>query len=178
MGAGVGGTSLSLSTDSTSVPGYDVGGGSLALNLWLGGSPSPGLAIGGMLSTNGLSDDEVTIDDRDYDGGVDGGLSLLAFFLDVFPDPQRGLHFGGALGLAAIRLDPKDEEFLGADLSNYEGRGLGFSTWLGYMGWVGPEWSLGGMLQLSGAWTRQEEDDLTRDASGYALSISFSALYH
>ena len=59
------------------------------------------------------------------------------------------------------------------------GGGLGASAWLGYMGFVGPEYSMGGLLQLSGYASRKaESNDLERKASGYAVSLSFSALYH
>jgi hypothetical protein len=47
------------------------------------------------------------------------------------------------------------------------------------MGFVGPEWSLGGLLQLSGGYTaKADADDVKRQASFGTLSLSFTALYH
>ena len=41
-------------------------------------------------------------------GDVAGSTGLLGYFVDVFPDPERGLHFGGALGLASGAAEVKD----------------------------------------------------------------------
>jgi hypothetical protein len=64
------------------------------------------------------------------------------------------------------------------DAKNYSGGGLGASAWIGYMGFVGPEYSMGGLLQLTGYATNEKKDNVERKASGYAVSLSFSALYH
>jgi hypothetical protein len=47
------------------------------------------------------------------------------------------------------------------------------------MGFVGAEWSLGGMLQLSGVATGNAGGhELERRGTGWALNASFTALYH
>jgi hypothetical protein len=179
LAAGIGGGSATVSTNRDSAPNFELGGAGLAGNLWLGGTPWRGVAIGGLISLQGINESETVVEGDETDLGMDGGMLMLAPFIDVFPDPQRGLHFGGALGLAFMNAKAKSNELETQLLvKDYEGGGLGLSGWIGYMGWVGQEWSLGGMLQLSGFVTAKEEDGLKRQASGGTLSLSFSALYH
>jgi hypothetical protein len=180
MAAGLGGGHGKISTDRTSVPNYGVGGAGLALNLWIGGTPWRGIALGGMLSYQGMHDGNTVVEGQKTGAGMQGSEFLLAPFIDVFPDPLRGLHVGGALGLAGFNAKANSHVLADEDPSvkDYSGGGLGGSAWVGYMGFVGPEWSLGGMLQLSGFATGQKDADVDRRASGYALSLQFTALCH
>jgi hypothetical protein len=191
MGAGLGGGRASISTDtdsSASAPNFVVGGAGLGLNLWIGGTPWNGIAIGGMISGQGFSDGDVRVEGDRTDEGMDGSVGMLGMFIDAFPDAQRGLHFGGALGLAGISAQADSQDFEDATgVGDFESGGLGASMWVGYMGFVGAEWSLGGMLQLTGAVTRKEEDrdlpgggseTLIQGASAYGVTLSFTALYH
>lgn len=179
LGAGLGGGRASISTDRSNSPDFAVGGAGLTGNLWIGGTPWSGVALGGLLSFQQLRDGDVRVEGDRSDEGMDGGLFMLGMFIDAFPDPQRGLHVGGSLGLAGINARA-DSHVLEDDfgLDDFNAGGLGASAWIGYMGFVGPEWSLGGMLQLSGAVARSEEDNVTREASAGSLSVSFTALYH
>lgn len=179
LGAGLGYGRGSVSTDSSSAPNFDVSGAGLALNAWIGGTPWPGLAIGGLVALQGIRESNVVVEGDDTDRGMEVGTFMIGPFIDAFPDPQRGLHFGGALGLVgfAARADNHElEERL--RLRNFEGGGLGLSAWIGYMGFVGPEWSLGGLLQLTGGVTGQDRYDVERRGSFGTLSLSLSALYH
>jgi len=180
LAAGLGGGHGSISTDRNSVPNYGVGGVGLALNLWIGGTPWRGVALGGMVSLQGMHDSNTVVEGQKTGAGMQGTEILLAPFIDVFPDPLRGLHVGGALGLAgfAAKADSHVLEESDPPVKDYNGGGLGASAWVGYMGFVGPEWSLGGMLQLSGFTTGQKDADVDRRASGYALSLQFTALCH
>lgn len=180
MAAGLGGGHGKISTDRNSVPNFGVGGAGLALNLWIGGTPWRGVALGGMLSLQGMHDGNTVVEGQKTGLGSQGQLILLAPFIDVFPDPLRGLHVGGALGLAGFGTKADSHALEDADPSvkDYNGGGLGASAWIGYMGFVGPEWSLGGMLQLTAFATEKKDADVDRKASGYALSLQFSALFH
>lgn len=177
LSAGVGGGHASISSDDA--PNFGMGGAGLALNLWLGGTPWRGIALGGMASLQGISDGNTVVEGQKTGLGTSGGVFLLAPFVDAFPDPMRGLHFGGSLGLAFVGAKGDShvlEDTLG--VKDYAGGGLGASAWIGYMGWVGPEFSLGGLLQLSGYGTNKKEDGIERKASGWTLGASLSALYH
>lgn len=179
MGVGVGGGHASISTDRASSSNYELGAGGLALNLWLGGTPWSGVAVGGLLSLQGISESEAVVEGETTDEDMDAGLALLGVFIDAFPDPQRGLHIGGSLGLAGLNVKASGDR-LENDLGvkDYDGGGLGASAWVGYMGFVGADWSLGGLLQFTGVVTGKEEDELKRRGTAWGLNVSFSALYH
>jgi hypothetical protein len=179
LAAGIGGGRTSVSTDRTSVPNFGVGGAGLALNLWIGGTPWRGVALGGLVSYQGLNDGDTVVEGEGTGAGMTSHNWLIGPFIDVFPDPQRGLHFGGSLALAAVNTAAHShllEET--REVKDYSGGGLGASAWIGYMGFVGPEYSMGGLLQLSGYGTVKKDSDVERKASGYSVSLSFSALYH
>ncbi len=179
LSAGVGGGHGSVSSDERGVPSFDAGGPGGTLSVWVGGTPWRGVAIGGLLSLQGFNDHNVEVEGRDTDESMDGGMVLVGPFFDAFPDPQRGLHVGGSLGLAGFSA-LADGQVLEdrRDVADYNGGGLGISAWVGYMGFVGPEWSMGGLLQLTGFATGEKKDSVERRASGYTVSLSFSALYH
>jgi hypothetical protein len=168
-----------VSTDRTSSPNFGVGGAGLSLNLWIGGTPWRGVALGGMASYQGLNDGDTVVEGQGTGAGANSHTLLLGPFIDAFPDPMRGLHFGGSLALAFVGTKA-DSHFLEQELDapDYSGGGLGASAWIGYMGWVGPEYSMGGLLQLTGYGTNKKEDGVERKASGYAVSLSFTALYN
>jgi hypothetical protein len=179
LAAGIGGGHGSVSSDDRGVPSFDAGGPGLALNLWIGGTPWRGVALGGLLSLQGLGESNVEVEGRETDEDMSAGTLLIGPFIDAFPDPQRGLHVGGSLGLAAFGARG-DSQLLEdrLDVVDYNGGGLGASAWVGYMGFVGPEWSMGGLVQLTGFATGEKDGDVERRASGYTLSLSLSALYH
>ncbi len=163
-----------FATDSAAEPDYELGGGGFALDLLVGGSPSPGVAIGGGLLLAGMTAPDIEIGGRTVDVATGTGHALLGPFIDGFPQPHGGFHIGGLLGLARTNIDREDE----SDADRYEGGGVGAAAWIGYGWWVGPDWSLGGMLRFAGSITRQERQDLTRQASTYDLALLFTALYH
>lgn len=178
LAAGIGGGHASISNDSGG-PNFGMGGAGLALNLWIGGTPWRGIALGGMASGQVINDGNTVVEGRETQLGSGGGLFMVGPFVDVFPDPLRGLHFGGSLALAA--LNAKGDSHVLRDtlaVRDYSGAGLGASAWIGYGGWVGQEFSLGGLVQLSGFGTGQKEDGVDRKASGWTLSLSLTALYH
>jgi hypothetical protein len=176
LAAGIGGGHTSVSADKAR--NFGVGGAGLALNLWLGGTPWRGVAIGGLLTYQRQNEGDTVVEGRDTGAGSNADVFMVGPFIDVFPDPMRGLHFGGALGLAGVGTNA-DSHLLADELGvkDYSGGGVGASAWIGYMGFVGPEYSMGGLLQLTGYATNEKKDD-DRKASGYAVSLSFSALYH
>lgn len=170
LGVGLGGSLVS--SDSKSFDDYSFGGGAGAFDFWLGGTPVPGLAMGAAFSVLGLGSSQRTVDGNHVSGDVTGSTGLLGYFVDVFPNPARGLHFGGALGFAsgAAKIKDSDREFLGG--------GVGLEAWGGYDFWISQQWSLGGMLRFLGSVTREEDAGVAYEASLGAATLSFTALYH
>ena len=172
LGLGLAYSGALVSSDSKSVPDYNFAGGGGALDLWVGGTPTPGFAIGGALTALSVNSSNRRVSGQSISGDVAGGTALLGFFTDVFPDPERGFHFGGALGVASGQADIKDSG------KKYQGGGLGLEAWTGYDFWVSPQWSLGGLVRFMGSVTRQDTDAVKYESSIGGMSLSFTALYH
>src|SRR6478752_6214528 len=172
MALGLGGGGARVSSDSKSIGDYDIGGAAGALDLWIGGTPTSGLVMGAALSALGLSSSRRSVDGQQVSGDVVVSTGILAYFVDIFPNPQRGLHLGGALGVASGAAEVKDNG------RKFQGAGLGLQAWGGYEFWVSPQWSLGGMLRFAGSVTGDEQESVGSQASLGAATLSFTALYH
>lgn len=168
--ASLGFGSLSASFDDNDPSGKDLSGSgaTLGFELMLGGSPTPGLAIGGGFLAQGAFPTEL---ER---GGYEQDRSISAFivgpFIDGFPNVNRGFHIGGLLGLAAVNVEQADEDGVS------ETMGFGGAVFLGYDFWVADEWSVGPTLRFAGTLTSNNDDDV--DASTFSTLIGFTALYH
>lgn len=172
IGAGILGASVN--NDSESVPDYSGSGFGLDLDVFVGGTPSPGLSLGGAVMLGGGSTSDIEVEGASVDEQAGISSVLMAFFLDGFPDNNRGFHLGGAVGLAAARVS-RDSR---SDLSEHKGGGLGGAAWLGYGGWVAPEWTLGGMLRFLATLTSDDQNGDSQTAQVYSLALMFSALYN
>jgi len=172
LGLGLGFGGALVSSDSKNVSDYSLAGGAGAFDAWIGGTPISGLVMGAALSGLGLAASRRSVDGTHVSGDVSASSGLLAYFVDVFPDPERGLHFGGALGLASGDVKPED------GTREFRGGGLGLQAFGGYDFWVGPQWSIGGMLRLIGSLTREDSSGVAYQASLGGATLSFTALYH
>jgi hypothetical protein len=149
-----------------------------ALDLLAGGTIGSGIVLGGGLLTQAAFDPTHNVDYGQSVGVTPRNYGSVSYwtlgpFVDAFPNPAGGFHIGGLLGLAHVGV--KDE-------AGKSPAGFGLSTWLGYMWWVESQWSVGGLLRFSAAWSgrklgeepnRFDVTDTTR-----ALTFMFSTAYH
>jgi hypothetical protein len=142
-------------------------GGSMSLDLLIGGSPSPGVSIGGALLLEPLFGADY---DRAGSGSHGGFATLLGPFIDGFPDPTRGWHLGGMLGLAAQSF----QDVNASSGKNTTAGGIGGAAWFGYDFWVGSEWAIGPQLRLMAMRTsnNKDGDDISAWARSFTLGIS------
>jgi hypothetical protein len=135
LDAGLGYVSESFGDTDVSLSGV-----SFPSALLIGGSLSPGLVLGGILSTDyvpspsaGDGNTSVLFDD----------VSLYVFgigpFVDFYPDPLSGLHFQAMLGWGGT-----EHSFKG-NAGGSDPTGLMLSIGAGHDWWVGDEWSIGVM---------------------------------
>ncbi|MET0410010.1 MAG: hypothetical protein ABW217_01875 [Polyangiaceae bacterium] len=164
LGLGLIGADLS---DDAGGPDISSGGLELQADLLIGGGPSPGLTIGGgvQYATQLSGDWEVEDTDLVVSSG-DLSTFVIGPFVDGYPTPNDGWHFGGLAGLAIATFDP------GPGSDGNTAIGFGGSAWLGHDVWVAPEWSLGGMLKLGAL--RATDDDIT--ATKLSLSVLFTVV--
>ncbi|HEY3254496.1 MAG TPA: hypothetical protein VGJ91_11120, partial [Polyangiaceae bacterium] len=144
-------------------------GGNMSLDLLIGGSPSPGVSIGGGLLVDPLFGAEYS---RDGDQlGSHGGVStLIGPFIDCFPDATKGWHLGGLIGFAG-------QSFQNVNASG-DGReraaGIGGAAWFGYDFWVAPEWAAGPQFRAMGARTSDTKsgENVSAFASSFDVGVS------
>lgn len=170
--ASIGLGSLGASYHDDHPSGEDLSGTGFSLggDVMIGGSPSVGLALGGALLAHGAAG--VDFDRGRRTPSEDRSLSLFVLgpFVDGFPMPNKGWHVGGMAGLALAKIEGSREDSLGRTL------GVGGSIWFGHDFWVADEWSLGPLLRLTGALTR--DGDADANASTLSLMVLFSVLRH
>lgn len=124
-------------------------GFAVAREFAVGGTPYPGLVIGGGVYGAGVVTSSVTInrdDQADNDVSEDlasesRDLSIIGVFVDRYFVPTLGLHVQAALGLAnQYGLSVDDEPF---SESKYSPLGPGGIIGIGYEMWLTDQWSLG-----------------------------------
>ena len=149
-------------------------GGSMSLDLLLGGSPSPGVSIGGGLlfapqfSAEYERDDDYRGDDVGERLGSHGGFSaLIGPFIDGFPDVNKGWHLGGLIGMAGQSFQNVNANGGGTQRAV----GIGGAAWFGYDFWVAGEWAIGPQLRVMGM--RTGDTNPHEDISAFASSIDF-----
>jgi len=158
-------------------------GTGLNLDLMLGGTPTPGLTVGGGAWLGSADEPEV---DFEVSGSSEEepvyrssmGYGVFGPFIDVYPNPRTGFHFGAGFGVGFVAL-PAREGAPDDDPGNGAGGG-GAVLFGGYDFWVSANWSLGGMLRLMAIQARNgsAEAETPFEASARSAAILFSALYH
>jgi hypothetical protein len=104
----------------------------------------PGLVLGGSLQLTGIVNRDETTLGMTYP--LDDTLHFVdtvAALVDYYPNPRRGLHAGGTLGIAAIT--EVDTHMGGTQTS----LGPAASLHAGYERFISKRWSAGGMARLA-----------------------------
>jgi hypothetical protein len=150
-------------------------GPSFGADLLVGGTPAPGLVVGGAFIYAFLpaSWQTVSVAGSEMEPQNDAFLLLLAAFGQFYPDPKTGFHLHALLGLASGQPDIwrvfADDPALvqcsgdavkcdGPNQGDLVGVGAGFGA--GYDAWIGEQWSVGPVMRIvvatlaetSGSW--------------------------
>jgi hypothetical protein len=129
-------SSLSLSGFpqlDTTYSGLDIG-----FDAWFGGSPIPGLAIGGGITSYDVPSPSVKT------GGVSGTanghlmLDIVGVFGDYYFDPTKGMHLEALVGYGVLSAQSSN----GSSSSN-DPSGIALGVGFGNDWWVADEWSIG-----------------------------------
>jgi hypothetical protein len=151
MGIGVG--ALVLSNEKRSESDTTLSTGGAAIEFGMGGTIGDGFVLGGRVI--GVGGESLELETTEGRSNIDGSLSYatVQLFADWYLDPESGLHIEGALGPAGVSYDPTPsggrEDGLDGDEVDLEG--FGGSLGIGLEGWVGEQWSLGGLLRVNWA---------------------------
>ncbi|HEY0464207.1 MAG TPA: hypothetical protein VGC79_08365 [Polyangiaceae bacterium] len=144
-------------------------GGTMSLDLLIGGSPSPGISIGGGLLVDPLFGTSYERNGREV--GNHGGVStLIGPFIDAFPDPTKGWHLGGLIGFAGQSF----QNINATEAGRQRAIGIGGAAWFGYDFWVAPEWAAGPQFRAMGMATSNTKsgEDISAFASSFDVGIS------
>lgn len=99
------------------------------------------------------------------------GFGMLGPMIDAFPNPSGGFHVGGLVGLSELNYGQGNPS-----------TGIGLSAWVGYMWWASSQWSLGGLVRLSGARSGRklgaEPSQFDVTDTTRAITFMFSTAYH
>lgn len=130
-------------------------GFAVARELAFGGTPYPGLVVGGGVYEVQVVTSSVTMnrDDSEIDlsknvAPESRALSILGVFVDRYFVPSAGLHIQAALGMAnqyGVRVD--GDAFNQGEYSPF---GPGGIIGLGYETWLTDQWSLGVLARFAG----------------------------
>ncbi len=145
-------------------------GGSMAIDLLIGGSPSPGVSVGGGLLLEPLFGPNYERDGGRGLGSHGGFATLVGPFIDGFPDPTKGWHLGALVGLAAQSF----QNVNATDSDSHTAGGVGGAAWFGYDFWVGSEFAIGPQARFMGMRTSDTKsgEDVTGFARSFTLGMS------
>jgi hypothetical protein len=170
LGLGIGYISATTEHDSA------INGWGVAPDVWIGGSPTPGLAIG--VTFNGVSvpnpHAEISAADSGGLGPVSGEAhgtltySVFGLFADYYPAPARGLHFMAGLNYSVFQFAADNGQ------SSKPASGVGLFGGLGYEWWIGNEWSVGPLARLH--WASVSDDGGSTSVLSPVLLLGFT--YH
>ena len=152
-------------------PGAVYGGGGTSLEASMGKSVRPGLIVGGLWQLVAVTDaNESYLGTTYVVADTARFLDVVAGFVDYYPNPRRGAHFGGSAGVvAASNLD----RAYGA-LST--GWGAALSLRAGYEVFFSSRWSVGALAQLEAYRYSSTEAGVTAASNGLlpTLALAFT----
>jgi hypothetical protein len=175
---------------------HHLAGAAAALEVALGGTPSPGIVIGGGVYQSMVFSprvDEYQLGgatlQADYESDS-ADLVLVAFFLDAYLDPRGGFHVQAGVGPARMVVGAADdcsqlESFGGClSLAGQEVDGLGLMLGVGYEIWAEEQWGVGLLGRLLYAAVSGDAEasfsaqEVEVDHSVVAPALLFSATLH
>jgi hypothetical protein len=142
-------------------------GGAMQFAVLLGGTPAPGLVIGGGLIATNAPDATFKFGSLSSSSDTTVTFSWFGAFVDWYVNPREGFHLQGLMGFAALSS------------TNDDPSGIGVGVGIGQEWWVADQWSLGILGRLMYAhMTRSEDDSTTNRHSVIAPALLFTATYH
>jgi hypothetical protein len=168
--------------DSAKVEGstfeMSISGGGVFGELAIGGTPTPGLVIGGASMAASIPSPKVKMGDIEGTADASVNLSTVGPFIAYYPNPREGLHFGAYIGYAMISAQNNNT---GTTSSNNPA-GPAFALTVGNEWWVGEQWGIGISGRFLYAPLKYETTVLTatykETDSVIVPSVLFTATYH
>jgi hypothetical protein len=130
-----------------------------------GGAPVPGFVLAARVALTVAVEPEALLSDV---GGTDKTaddmvIPFTGFLMDVYPDPELGIHFFGTVGVTMAEVGGPDE------LGDQSFVGVGYGGGIGFEGWIADEWSLGVQARIDAAYMAGEETDVDDDVDTFTM---------
>ncbi len=140
-----GATGLGYFKSSFSAPGLDgsYSGLAIAFDAWFGGSPIPGLVIGGGITTFDVPSPSFKLGSQTQPLSRHAMLDIVGVFGDYYFDPTRGMHAEALLGYGVLGFADSN-----GNSSTDDPSGLALGLGFGNDWWVSDEWSIGVLGRL------------------------------
>jgi hypothetical protein len=146
-------------------------GAGTSLEASIGKILRPGLIVGGLWQFAAVADPNESYRGTTYVvSGTDRFLNVVAAFVDDYPNPRRGLHLGGSIGLLVASNLDRAYWTVATDL------GVAVSVRAGYDVFISSRWSVGAFAQLQGYRTSSSEANVSSTSIGLlpALALAFT----
>lgn len=147
-------------------------------SLWVGGTPKPGLVIGGVIGGRAEQSDDGTVGDRR--ASTSASASRGGVFIDAYPVPEEGFHFGGILSGSSTEVESSASG--DQPSTSYRGEGVGVSVFAGLDTWIAEQWSFGALVELGGNVSRDDStvdgQDVVRQSTSYFAAAQITVVYH
>jgi hypothetical protein len=165
IGVGAGYAIMSASLDPEPPTGTDISisGAGVAGQLLFGGTPAPGLVIGGGSQGGHFFSPKVEVDGTEVDSDGDLSANLLGPYLQYYFTPNQGFYAQVMLGIASMDDGNDDTDGLAT--------GFGASAGLGNEWWIADQWGIGVLARCQFLATSQE-----LEAPGATADISYTAI--
>ena len=177
VGAGALGANVEAS-DSDAATQVHVSGVTIPVEVAIGGTPAPGLALGAGIYGLHLPSAQYTAGRGDYvrKGSAEyGAISMFGPFIDVYLEPRHGVHFQLAPCFTAVSAGKSED----LDSDAMTGTGYGAMVGAGIESWVGEQWGLGVLARLQYASVELEDDSGdTYDLQALVPSLLVTATLH
>ena len=135
---GLGYFKSSLSVSGTPAPDISYSGLDVGFDAWFGGSPIPGLAIGGGITTYDVPSPSVKSGGSSASANGHLMLDIVGVFGDYYFDPTKGMHAEALLGYGILSAQDNN-----GNSSSNDPTGLALGLGFGNDWWVSDEWSIG-----------------------------------
>ena len=158
-------------------PEAEADGGAAMLDVLLGGTPAPGLVVGGGYQFE-------MAQDADYELGTSTGSSgtlargVIGPFVEWFPDRHGGFSVGLLAGYSLLQLRTPTIRIFGTEFGgDIRSLGVGGNLWVGYVHWLANQWSLG-LAARAGLSTTKNTEDSSQGGSVTSWGVLITAVHH
>ena len=143
-----------------------------ALEVALGQFVRPRLALAGSVQlATAINRDETTLGMTYALTDTMHFVDTVSALVDFYPDPRRGLHFGGSVGFATIT---EVDTYMGGAQTSW---GLAAALHAGLERFVSRRWSLGGMARLAFHGYGTDTPPPAATANGLLFSLLVAATF-